>query len=55
MYFSFLVSNVNSLATVTWEDFVSAAPPFKGISDKQQLTVIKIIGVIYGKLYHQLI
>ncbi|XP_028165675.1 sodium-coupled monocarboxylate transporter 1 isoform X3 [Ostrinia furnacalis] len=45
---SFLVSNVNSLATVTWEDFVSAAPPFKGIADKQQLTVIKIIGVIYS-------
>ncbi|XP_048001659.1 sodium-coupled monocarboxylate transporter 1 [Leguminivora glycinivorella] len=45
---SFLVSNVNSLATVTWEDFVSAAPAFQGISDKQQLTVIKIIGVIYA-------
>ncbi|KAL4711556.1 hypothetical protein ACJJTC_003573 [Scirpophaga incertulas] len=47
---SFLVSNVNSLATVTWEDFVSAAPAFKGISDKQQLTIIKIIGVIYALL-----
>ncbi|XP_060807064.1 sodium-coupled monocarboxylate transporter 2 [Amyelois transitella] len=45
---SFLVSNVNSLATVTWEDFVSAAPPFKGIADNQQLTVIKIIGIIYA-------
>ncbi|XP_028037030.1 sodium-coupled monocarboxylate transporter 1 [Bombyx mandarina] len=45
---SFLVSNVNSLSTVTWEDFVSAAPSFKGISDKQQLTIIKIIGVIYS-------
>lgn len=45
---SFLVSNVNSLSTVTWEDFVSAAPAFKGISDKQQLTIIKIIGVIYA-------
>ncbi|CAH1641570.1 unnamed protein product [Spodoptera littoralis] len=45
---SFLVSNVNSLSTVTWEDFVSFAPAFKGISDKQQLTVIKIIGVIYA-------
>ncbi|KAG6464763.1 hypothetical protein O3G_MSEX014714 [Manduca sexta] len=45
---SFLVSNVNSLATVTWEDFVSAAPAFQGISDKQQLTIIKIIGVIYA-------
>lgn len=45
---SFLVSNVNSLSTVTWEDFVSFAPAFKGISDKQQLTVIKVIGVIYA-------
>ncbi|RVE42526.1 hypothetical protein evm_012822 [Chilo suppressalis] len=45
---SFLVSNVNSLATVTWEDFVSAAPSFKGTSDKQQLTVIKIIGIVYA-------
>ncbi|XP_053619657.1 sodium-coupled monocarboxylate transporter 1 [Plodia interpunctella] len=47
---SFLVSNVNSLATVTWEDFVSAAPPFRGIDDKQQLTIIKIIGIIYAIL-----
>ncbi|CAH0721004.1 unnamed protein product, partial [Brenthis ino] len=45
---SFLVSNVNSLSTVTWEDFVSAAPAFKGISDKQQLTIIKVIGIIYA-------
>lgn len=45
---SFLVSNVNSLSTVTWEDFVSAAPAFKGISDKQQLMIIKIIGIIYS-------
>ncbi|XP_050681923.1 sodium-coupled monocarboxylate transporter 1 [Leptidea sinapis] len=45
---SFLVSNMNSLSTVTWEDFVSAAPAFRGITDKQQLTIIKIIGVIYA-------
>ncbi|XP_032523465.2 sodium-coupled monocarboxylate transporter 2 [Danaus plexippus] len=45
---SFLVSNMNSLSTVTWEDFVSEAPAFKGISNKQQLTVIKIIGIIYA-------
>ncbi|XP_026729219.1 sodium-coupled monocarboxylate transporter 1 [Trichoplusia ni] len=45
---SFLVSNVNSLSTVTWEDFISFAPAFKGISDKEQLTVIKIIGVVYA-------
>lgn len=48
-YSSFLVSNVNSLSTVTWEDFVSGAPAFKGINDKQQLTIIKIIGIIYGE------
>ncbi|CAG4961504.1 unnamed protein product [Parnassius apollo] len=47
---SFLVSNVNSLATVTFEDFVSTVPVFKGISDKQQLTVIKIIGIVYAIL-----
>ncbi|XP_034837146.1 sodium-coupled monocarboxylate transporter 1 [Maniola hyperantus] len=45
---SFLVSNVNSLSTVTWEDFVSAAPAFRGISNQQQLTIIKIIGVMYA-------
>lgn len=42
---------MNSLSTVTWEDFVSEAPAFKGISNKQQLTVIKIIGIIYGKMF----
>ncbi|KAM3958053.1 sodium-coupled monocarboxylate transporter 2 [Aphomia sociella] len=47
---SFLVSNVNSLATVTWEDFVSAAPAFKGTTDKQQLTIIKIIGIFHALL-----
>ncbi|KAJ2940557.1 hypothetical protein O0L34_g6492 [Tuta absoluta] len=47
---SFMVSNVNSLATVMWEDFVSAAPAFKDIGDKQQLTVIKIIGVMFSVL-----
>ncbi|CAK1541171.1 unnamed protein product [Leptosia nina] len=45
---SFLVSNINSLSTVTWEDFISAAPAFKDITDKQQLTIIKIIGVTYA-------
>ncbi|XP_062535647.1 sodium-coupled monocarboxylate transporter 1-like isoform X3 [Armigeres subalbatus] len=42
------VSNLNSLATVTWEDFLSQLPRFKGISDKQQLTIIKFIGSVYG-------
>jgi Na+/proline symporter len=42
------VSNLNSLATCTWEDFLSNLPQFKGISDKKQLQIIKIIGTIYG-------
>ncbi|XP_039449985.1 sodium-coupled monocarboxylate transporter 1 isoform X3 [Culex pipiens pallens] len=42
------VSNLNSLATVTWEDFLSHLPRFKGISDKQQLNIIKFIGSVYG-------
>lgn len=51
--FSFMVSNVNSLATVTWEDFASAIPVFKGIDDKKQLMFIKVIGVFYCKLVFQ--
>ncbi|XP_026333745.1 sodium-coupled monocarboxylate transporter 1-like [Hyposmocoma kahamanoa] len=47
---SFMVSNVNSLATVTWEDFASAIPVFKGIDDKKQLMFIKVIGVFYSLL-----
>ncbi|XP_058467266.1 sodium-coupled monocarboxylate transporter 1 isoform X2 [Malaya genurostris] len=42
------VSNLNSLATVTWEDFLSQLPRFKGINDKQQLNIIKFIGSVYG-------
>lgn len=42
------VSNLNSLATVTWEDFISQMPQFKGLDDKKQLTIIKVIGSIYG-------
>lgn len=42
------VSNLNSLATVTWEDFVSHMPRFKELIDKQQLSMIKYIGVIYA-------
>ena len=44
------MSNVNSLATVTWEDFMSRLPTFKGYTDKQQLNVIKTIGVAYSVL-----
>lgn len=46
--FSISVSNLNSLATVTWEDFLSQAPAFKNIKDRQQLVIIKILGAIYG-------
>lgn len=42
------VSNLNSLATVTWEDFLSNLPQFKGMEDKKQLQIIKFIGSIYG-------
>lgn len=44
------VSNVNSLATVTWEDFLARLPNFKGYTDKQQLNVIKMVGVAYSVL-----
>lgn len=42
------VSNLNSLATVTWEDFLSQLPQFKGMVDKNQLQIIRFIGAIYG-------
>lgn len=42
------VSNLNSLATVTWEDFLSHLPQFKGMPDKKQLQIIKFIGSAYG-------
>ncbi|KAI8045670.1 hypothetical protein M5D96_001853 [Drosophila gunungcola] len=43
-----MVSNLNSLSTVIWEDFVSQFPKFKGFSDKQQLRVLKLISVVCG-------
>nr|CAD7459163.1 unnamed protein product [Timema tahoe] len=45
---SLAVSNLNSLATVTWEDFISQIPQFKHFTDRQQLLTIKTIGCIYG-------
>ncbi|XP_077283953.1 sodium-coupled monocarboxylate transporter 1 [Arctopsyche grandis] len=45
---SISVSQLNSLATVTWEDFLSQAPAFKNLKDRQQLTIIKILGAVYG-------
>ncbi|XP_069679260.1 sodium-coupled monocarboxylate transporter 2 [Periplaneta americana] len=45
---SLSVSNLNSLATVTWEDFVSQLPQFRDVTDRRQLLLIKIIGSLYG-------
>ncbi|XP_057651521.1 sodium-coupled monocarboxylate transporter 1 [Diorhabda carinulata] len=42
------VSNLNSLATVTFEDFVRPIPIFKDMKDSKQLWTIKFIGVVYG-------
>lgn len=42
------VSNINSLATVTWEDFLSQLPRFRGVIDKKQLHIIKYLGVAYA-------
>lgn len=42
------VSNMNSLATVTWEDFFSKLPQFANAKDSKQLKIIKIIGSVYG-------
>ncbi|KAJ9576542.1 hypothetical protein L9F63_025562, partial [Diploptera punctata] len=45
---SLAVSNLNSLATVTWEDFISQIPACRDFTDKKQLLSIKIIGCLYG-------
>lgn len=42
------ISNLNSLATVTWEDFLCNFSYFKDLKDRHQLKIIKIIGTIYG-------
>ncbi|XP_076175033.1 sodium-coupled monocarboxylate transporter 1 isoform X2 [Ptiloglossa arizonensis] len=44
------VSNLNSLATVTFEDFLGQIPSLRDLKDKQQLHFIKLISVIYGVL-----
>lgn len=44
------VSNLNSLSTVTWEDFLSKMAIFKKLKEKQQLNIIKFVGVVYGVL-----
>lgn len=42
------VSNLNSLATVTFEDFLRPIPALKGMKDSTQLFTIKLIAVVYG-------
>ncbi|VVC34916.1 Sodium/solute symporter [Cinara cedri] len=47
--FNFIfVSNLNSISTVAWEDFVSQIPIFKGATEINQLWCIKGISVISG-------
>lgn len=43
LYYSAIVSNVNCVATVLWEDFVSNAHQFKKLSDKKQVWALKIL------------
>ncbi|KAI8130172.1 Sodium/iodide cotransporter [Lucilia cuprina] len=43
-----MVSNLNSLATVISEDFLTLLPKFKNLPDNQQLNVIKTVTVICG-------
>ncbi|KAL0277604.1 UNVERIFIED_CONTAM: hypothetical protein PYX00_004837 [Menopon gallinae] len=47
---SLSVSNLNSMATVMWEDFLSKIPCFRKFTDKQQLCVIKLMGVVLGTI-----
>ncbi|XP_052863585.1 sodium-coupled monocarboxylate transporter 1-like [Anopheles cruzii] len=42
------ISNINSLATVTWEDFLSLIPGWRKKSERHQLTVIKLVGTCYA-------
>lgn len=44
LFLSLMVSNLNSLATVLWEDFVSQLPTMKGLSDRKQVLIIKLLG-----------
>ncbi|XP_075163177.1 sodium-coupled monocarboxylate transporter 2 [Haematobia irritans] len=45
-----MVSNLNSMATVIWEDFLTLIPKFKNLSDRQQLSLIKTVTVVCGIL-----
>ncbi|XP_058793569.1 sodium-coupled monocarboxylate transporter 1 isoform X2 [Phymastichus coffea] len=44
------VSILNSLATVTFEDFLSQIPALRNLKDTQQLKIIKSLSVFYGFL-----
>lgn len=44
------VSILNSLATVTFEDFLSQIPALRNLKDTQQLKIIKSLAVFYGFL-----
>lgn len=45
---SIFVSTLNSIATVTWEDFLSPLSCFTKYTDFNQLIVIKSLGVTYA-------
>lgn len=47
-HFSIYVSTLNSVATVTWEDFLSHIPMFRKFADFKQLVAIKTLGVSYA-------
>lgn len=49
-HYSIVVSTLNSLATVTWEDFLSPLNVFHKRSDRFQLVFIKSLGVMYAFL-----
>lgn len=44
------VSILNSLATVTWEDFLRQIPSLRNLKDTQELQIIKALCVFYGFL-----
>lgn len=42
------MSTLNSVATVSWEDFCTHIPSFRKFSDSKQLYAIKVLGVTYA-------
>jgi hypothetical protein len=52
LFYSLAVSNLNSLATVTWEDFISQIPQFRSFTDNRQLLIIKVIGKSFPCYIH---